>query len=109
MKRAQSVWKDYADNPSESDVGFTAVMRIGNERSRELHRVHLELREIAKRITDVSGIRFRDTIGFSTQIDIVNAYAELGEGETGADRAKAALATMGERIARLEGVKNHFR
>jgi len=106
---AKSIWQQYADSPSESDVAYTAVMRIGPERARNLHKIHLELHEHAKSLTALSGVAFRDTIGFSSQIDIVEAYDELGANESGADRAGQALSTMQERIERLEGVSQKFK
>jgi len=109
MQRAKSIWQEYADAPTESDVAYTPVMRIGPERARTLHQIHLELREHAKTLTSSSGVAFRDTIGFSSQIDIVEAYAELGDNESGADRAGQALSTLQERIERLEGIAKQLK
>jgi len=108
MRRAKSLWQDYADTPTESDVAYTPVMKIGAGRARSLHQIHLELRELARALTASSGVAFRDTIGISAQIDIVEAYEELGENETGAERAAKALSTLQQRIDGLEGVSKQL-
>ena len=108
MQRAASIWQAYSDSPTSSDVPYTAVMQIGPERSRELHRIHLELRDIAKRLTRHSGVSFRDTIGISPQVDIVEAYAQLDDGETGSDRSTKALDTLRKRIEHVERVEQRF-
>jgi len=108
MQRAMSIWQSYAQSPTESDVAYTAVMRIGPERAREIHRIHLELREHARTLTAQSKVSFRDTIGISRQIDIVGAYDELGPDESGADRAAKAIQTIQERIDRIEGIAKQF-
>lgn len=109
MQHATSIWQQYADSPSESDVAYTPVMRIGSERARELHKIHLELRDHAKSLTTASKVAFRDTIGISPQVDIIEAYGELAADESGADRARDALTTMQQRIERVEGTANQFK
>jgi len=84
MDSASAIWQSYAENPTQDDDQYTAVMWIGPQRSRDLHRLRLNLRDLARQLSDVSGIAFHDTIGISPQADIVDAYSQLMPDETGA-------------------------
>jgi len=80
MQGALDIWRDYTASPADCDDRFTAVMWIGPKRARDLHRIHLQLRELAARLTDASGVRFRDTVGMLPALDIVEAYDQSGTG-----------------------------
>jgi|GEM_PF-2893692 len=99
MDEARSIWQSYAENPVQKDDQYTAVMWIGPQRSRELLRVHLRLRDLARKLSEAGGIAFHDTIGISTQVDIVDAYSQLLPDETGASRAADAIETIENRHA----------
>ncbi len=104
MAAAEQLWQTYLDNPSASDDRFTVVMWIGAERSRALHRIHLDLRDQARELTTASGVAFRDTVGIAAMVDIVEAYDQLQAGETGPQRAEQAIATIAARRQRIEAL-----
>ncbi len=102
MEQASGIWKSYAEDPVQQEDQYTAVMWIGPERSRDLHRIRLKLRELARQLSEASDVAFHDTIGFSSQLDIVDAYSQLMPDETGASRAKDAIETIDKRRAGVE-------
>lgn len=99
MDQARDIWQSYADNPVQQDGQYTAVMWIGPERSRDLHRIRLSLRDLARRLSEVGGVAFHDTIGISPQVDVVDAYSQLLPDETGASRAADSIDTLDKRLA----------
>jgi len=102
MDSANAIWQSYAENPTQDDDQYTAVMWIGPQQSRDLHRLRLNLRELARQLSEVSGIAFHDTIGISPQTDIVDAYGQLMPDETGASRATSSIETIEKRRADIE-------
>lgn len=102
MTAAEQLWNSYLDNPEASDDRFTLVMWIGAERARALHRIHLELRTHARSLSECGGVAFCDTIGIASAVDIVEAYDQLQEGESGPQRAEQAVATI---AARRQGIE----
>lgn len=102
MDQASGIWQSYAENPVQEDDQYTAVMWIGPERSRDLHRIRLQIRDLARQLSAAGGVAFHDTIGFSQQLDVVDAYAQLMPDETGATRARSAIETIGNRRAGVE-------
>jgi hypothetical protein len=102
MTTAEQLWQDNLDNPTHSDDRFTAVMWIGAERARALHRVHLDLRDLARTLTTQGGVSFRDTVGIASEVDIVTAYDQLKPDETGPQRAEQAITTIVARRQQIE-------
>ena len=102
MQQAANIWQAYAENPVQLDDQYTAVMWIGADKSRDLHRIRLKLRDLARQLSASSGVSFHDTIGFSSQLDIVDAYGQLMPDETGASRAKDAIETIDKRRSAIE-------
>ncbi len=83
---------------------FRLVPWFGAERARALHRLHLEQRDIAQELTELTAIPFKDTMGIVDEIDIVEAYAQVRPGDSAADWANAAIATLRTRAERLTEV-----
>lgn len=102
MQQARNIWQSCAESSVQLDDQYTAVMWVGAEKSRDLHRIRLRLRDLARQLSASSGVSFHDTIGFSSQLDIVDAYAQLMPDETGASRAKDAIETIDKRRSAVE-------
>lgn len=101
MEAASGVWEDFLSVvPSEGDP-FTLVLWMGPERARRLHRIYLDDQETVAALTELTGVPFKDTMGIVEEVDIVRAYDELKQGETGEERAKQAIETLSQRKARL--------
>lgn len=97
---ASELWQEALQRSCGEAQRFTFVLWFGAERAKALHRLHLEQRRFARELTEVSGIKFSDTMGIIDAIDVVEAYAQPGD-ETGEQRADAALKTLCDRSRQL--------
>ena len=102
MQRAIGVWSAFLESAPQSGNRFTLVLWMGAERARELQAIHLESTQVAKALTNLTGVRFKDSVSLAEDLDIVLPYEELRPGETGGDRAKAAIETLSARKQRIE-------
>lgn len=101
MEEAASVWSEALSAAPEGGDRFTPVLWIGAERARRLHRIHAKARELGGELTAITGVALKDSMGIVEEIDIVDAYRQLQPGESGADRARAALDTLAQRKTRV--------
>jgi len=101
MEEAIGLWeKAVTEAPAECNP-FMLVVWVGAERARQLHRLSLRGKESAEELTKISGVPFKDTLGIAEELQVVTAYGELKAGESGADRAKQAIETLGQRKSRV--------
>ena len=101
MNEAVKIWEDFLKDAPDSGDRFTPVLWLGPERSKQLHRLYLKEKEAGRKLTDLTGIPFRDTLGISAEIDIVQAYGQLETDEKGTDRAREAIRIINDRKQRV--------
>ncbi|HEY5701360.1 MAG TPA: hypothetical protein VIT83_04665 [Gammaproteobacteria bacterium] len=104
MEGAIKIWKDFLDHSSEERDSYTMVLRMGPERTRKLHALYLQNKATAIALTDLTGVRFKDSLSLAEELDIVQAYEQMRPNETGAERAEAAIRVMTERKKKVEAV-----
>lgn len=109
MQRAIAVWNAFLECAPESGDRFTAVLWMGADRAKELQSIHLENSETAKALSALTGVRFKDSLSLAEDLDVVLPYEQLGPGETGGDRARAAIGTMTARKERIESAIRSLR
>lgn len=97
MDEAAGVWSQALGEQPQCEDRFTPVLWIGAERARRLHRIHSRVKDIGGELTALTGVALKDSMGIVEDIDIVDAYRQLQAGESGADRARAALETLARR------------
>ncbi len=97
MDRGIAIWQEFLVNAPESGDRFTAVLWIGSEPARKLHSLYLENKQTAIALTELTGVRFKDSLSLCEELDIVQAYEQLKSGESGGDRATEAIRLMSER------------
>lgn len=102
LQRAIDVWRAFLDDAPESGDRFTAVLWIGAERAKRLQSIHLENRQTALALTELTGVRFKDSLSLAEDIDVVQPYDQLGPQETGVERAESAIRTMSARKQSIE-------
>ena len=95
------IWQTFLERNPASRDRFSAVIDLGSEPSKHLHGLHLDSKECAAELTQLTGIVFRDSLGMHESIDVVMPYASLGNDEVLADRARAAIEVMTGRRAAL--------
>ena len=102
MRRAIAVWSAFLDNAPESGDRFTAVLWMGAEPAKQLQAIYLDNRQTAVALTELTGVRFKDSLSLAEDLDIVQPYDQLGTGETGGERAQAAIRSMSTRMQSIE-------
>lgn len=102
MDRGIAVWEAFLENAPESGDRFTTVLWMGAEPARKLQALYLENRGAAVELTKLTGVRFKDSLSLAEDLDIVQPYDELKPGESGSDRAKAAIRAMIDRKQNIE-------
>ena len=102
MDRGIAIWQAFLDKAPESGDRFTTVMWMGPKPARKLQALYLENKATAIALTELTGVRFKDSLSLAEDLDIVQPYDELGPDETGSDRAKAAIRVMADRKERIE-------
>lgn len=100
---AGDLWSEAREQSHGEVQQFTFVLWFGPERAKALHRLHLEQRRLGAALTEVTGIKFSDTMGIVESIDVIEAYAQAGD-ESGAERVDSALETLKTRGKRLRDV-----
>lgn len=99
-RAALAVWQAYLDNPGAPGARWALITWLGPERVKQLHEINLSARAHLKALADTAGPEAGRFILFEEDV-IEMAYRQLPHGETGPDAAKASIAVMNERIARL--------
>lgn len=104
---AIKVWQEYAKSPGAPGDRFSLVTWVGADRARQLFDIHLAARRQAQQLCDLAGPAAGRLLGLDEDV-IEMAYRHLGEGETGAQAAEAALARLNQRIQYLNGLKQRL-
>lgn len=102
MDRGIAVWEAFLENAPESGDHFTTVLWIGAKPARKLQALYLENKAAAVELTKLTGVRFKDSLSLAEDLDIVQPYDQLKPGESGSDRAKAAIRAMTDRKQNIE-------
>lgn len=102
LDRAIAIWAEFLDKAPESGDRFTAVMWVGAGRAKKLQALYLENKAAAVELTELTGVRFKDSLSLNEELDIVQPYDQLGPDETGSDRAQAAIRAMTERKEKIQ-------
>lgn len=97
-----AVWEEFLKKAPESGDPFTAVLWMGSTPAKKLQALYLENKATAIALTKLTGVRFKDSLSLSEDLDIVQAYDQLGADETGIERAKTAIRLMTGRKERIE-------
>ena len=101
IDEAIEVWEGALEAPDEHSAPFTAVVRVGSERARNLQRLYFDQKALARELSDQTEVVYRDALGMDDSIAIVQPYDQFGTEESIHDRARAAIETMRERARRL--------
>ena len=101
LEEAIAVWEDALAAPDESGVPYTAVVYVGAERARRLQRLYYDQKTLAAKLSERTGIVWRDALGMDDSIAIVQPYDQFGAEESIHDRARLAIETMRTRSGRL--------
>ena len=101
IDEAIEVGEGALEAPDEHSAPFTAVVRVGSERARNLQRLYFDQKALARELSDQTGVVYRDALGMDDSIAIVQPYDQFGDEESVHDRARAAIETMREREQRL--------
>lgn len=104
MDRGIAIWQESLDKAPQSGDGFTPVLWIGAESARNLQALYLENKASAVALTKLTGVRLKDSLSLAEDLDVVQPYDQLKPGETGADRAQAAIRAMTDRKQRIDAV-----
>ena len=104
MDRAIAIWEQVLKKAPESGDCRTIVMWMGAIPAKSLQALYLENKASAIALTELTGVRFKDSLSLAEDLDIVQPYDQLKPDETGSDRAKAAIRTMAERKTSIEAV-----
>lgn len=104
MDRAISIWEAFLKKAPESGDRFTAVLWMGGRPAKSLQSLYLKNKAAAIELTELTGVRFKDSLSLAEDLDIVQPYDQLKPGETGSDRAKSAIRVMTDRKRRIEEV-----
>lgn len=107
-RAALDIWQGYLDSPGAPGERWALVSWIGPERAKRLHEINLGAKGRLKALADTAGPEAGRFILFEEDV-IEMAYRQLNDGETGPDAAKAAVARMTERIARLTELTQRLR
>lgn len=102
MDRGIAIWKEFRKKAPESGNHFTAVLWMGSGPAKKLQALYLKNKAAAIALTELTGVRFKDSLSLGEDLDIVQPYDQLGPGETGIDRAKAAIRVMTGRKENIE-------
>ena len=102
MDRAIAIWEEFLKKAPENGDRFTLVLWMGGKPAKSLQALYLKNKEAALALTELTGVRFKDSLSLSEELDIVQPYDQLKSGETGADRAETAIRVMTERKQRIE-------
>ena len=102
MSAAIEVWEDIAANTEFDGNRFTVVIQLGAEKTRRLQQIYFSQRDEAARLSQVSGVAFKDALGVSEEVDIVQPFNQLLEDETIEGRSAEAIARQ---RGRLEAVR----
>lgn len=107
-RAALDIWQGYLNSPGAPGDRWALVSWVGPERAKRLHEINLSAKGRLKALADTAGPEAGRFILFEEDA-IEMAYGLLGDGETGPDAAKAALARMTERIAHLTELAQRLR
>ncbi|NIM73387.1 MAG: hypothetical protein GTO67_13785 [Gammaproteobacteria bacterium] len=102
LDRAITIWNDFLDKAPESGDRFTTVLWIGAKPAKKLQALYLDNKATAITLTELTGVRFKDSLSLNEELDVVQAYEQLGPEETGSDRARTAIRLMTERKERID-------
>lgn len=102
MDAAIKIWEELRDEAPVSRNQFTVLLSIGSERSKALYRIYQDQKDTGGQLSSLTGIPLRDTLGLMDEIDVIQAYGQLKDGETITDKAEAAIATMRERQKQIQ-------
>ena len=94
MEQAIALWQECSGDTDAVENKYTAIIAVGAERAKALHRLHLEQKDAAAAITDASGVALKDSLGIVDEVDIVQPYGQFAHGESVGARADAAIATL---------------
>lgn len=78
------------------------MIRIGSECARSLQRLYFDQKTLAEKLSEQTGVVYRDALGMDASIAIVQPCDEFGSDESVHDRARSAVEMMRERARRLE-------
>ncbi len=102
MDRAIAVWQEFLKKAPESGDRYTAVLWMGAKPAKSLQALYLKNKETAIALTELTGVRFKDSLSLAEDLDIVQPYEQLKPGEKGNDRAKEAVRVLTERKQKIE-------
>lgn len=104
LDRGIAVWKKFLENAPETGDRFTTVLWIGSRPAKKLHALYLENKATATALTELTGVRFKDSLSLAEDLDVVQPYEQLKPNESGSDRARAAIDTMVDRRQKIEAL-----
>ncbi len=104
MGRAIAIWEQVLKKAPESGDCHTIVLWMGAIPAKSLQEIYLENKASAIALTELTGVRFKDSLSLAEDLDIVQPYDQLNAEETGSDRAKAAIRVMTDRKKNIEAV-----
>lgn len=102
MDRGIAIWKEFLKKAPKSGNRFTAVLWMGSGPAKKLQALYLKNKAAAIALTELTGVRFKDSLSLGEDLDIVQPYDQLGPDETGIDRAQAAIRVMTDRKEKIE-------
>ena len=102
LDRAIAIWEEFLKQAPESGDRYTAVLWMGANVAKSLQAIYLENKASAIALTELTGVRFKDSLSLAEDLDVVQPYDQMKPDETGSDRAKAAIRTMAERKKSIE-------
>ncbi|HSS63493.1 MAG TPA: hypothetical protein VLS27_03605 [Gammaproteobacteria bacterium] len=102
MDGAIAIWEEFLQKAPERGDRFTAVLWMGPRPAKSLQALYLKNKATAVELTDLTGVRFKDSLSLAEDLDIVQPYDQLKPGETGVDRAEAAIRIMTDRKQKIE-------
>jgi hypothetical protein len=94
MEAAIAIWRECADSTDAVENRYTALIALGAERAKALHRLHLEQKAAAAKATQASGVALTDALGIAEDLDVVQAYGQFAADESIASRAERAITTL---------------
>ena len=102
------VWLGYLDAPGAPGNTWTILSWIGPERAKQLHEVNLSAKAHVGRLAEMAGPALSRFAALGGDV-IEMGYRQLRPGETGTDAARSAVASMQERIVRIQVFKERIR